>query len=218
MTGRHVTMNHLDDILPEWALGTLDAATAEVAERHLTECARCRAEALRWVPAREGLTALVAPVEPPPQVLSRLMEQVEGPGRLARFADRVAAFFDLTRERALEVLAAVSDPAAWMPGPVEGSELMPVEAGPAREGMLAGILRLHPGVRYPTHTHHGREWNLVLEGGFREDDGHEVWPGEELEKTESSAHGFTALDGPACLCASVLEGMASFEEELAAPE
>ena len=55
-----------------------------------------------------------------------------------------------------------------------------MEVGPAREGTLAGILRLSPGVRYPRHTHHGREWNLVLEGGFREDDGHEVWPGEEV--------------------------------------
>ncbi|MBZ4423198.1 dimethylsulfonioproprionate lyase family protein [Myxococcus sp. RHSTA-1-4] len=210
-------MEHLDDILPEWALGTLAAPEREAAERHLAGCARCRAEAARLRPVREGLTVLEAPVEPPPQVLARVLEQMEGPGRLARFADRVAAFFDLTRERALEVLASVSDPSVWMPGPVEGSELMPVEVGPAREGMLAGILRLNPGVRYPRHTHHGREWNLVLEGGFREDDGHEVWPGEELEKTESSSHGFTALEGPACLCASVLEGVTSFEEELAPP-
>jgi putative transcriptional regulator len=210
-------MKHLDDILPEWALGTLDAPARDAAERHLEGCARCRAEAARLLPVREGLTALVVPVEPPPQVLARVMEQMEGPGRLARFADRVAAFFDVTRERALEVLASVSDPSAWMPGPVTGSELLLVETGPARKAALAGILRLNPGVRYPRHLHHGREWNLVLEGGFREDDGHEVWPGEELMKTEASSHGFTALDGPACLCASRLEGVTSFEEEGLAP-
>jgi putative transcriptional regulator len=210
-------MKHLDDILPEWALGTLDAAAHEAAEQHLAGCARCRAEAARLKPVRDGLTALVSPVEPPPEVLERVVAQMEGPGRLTRFADRVAAFFDLTREKALQVLESISDPSVWMPGPVEGSELMPVEAGPAREGSLAGILRLNPGVRYPRHTHHGREWNLVLEGGFREDGGHEVWPGEELEKAENSAHGFTALDGPACLCASLLEGVTSFEEEMAPP-
>ncbi|MCY1019325.1 cupin domain-containing protein [Pyxidicoccus sp. MSG2] len=210
-------MKHVDDILPEWALGTLDAGAREAAERHLADCARCRAEAARLLPVREGLTALVVPVEPPPEVLARVMAQMEGPGRLARFADRVAAFFDLTREKALAVLESVSDPSAWMPGPVDGSELLPVEVGPAREGMLAGILRLNAGVRYPRHTHHGREWNLVLEGGFREDDGHEVWPGEEQEKSESSVHGFTALDGPACICASLLEGVTSFEEEAASP-
>jgi putative transcriptional regulator len=208
-------MEHLDDILPEWALGTLAAPEREAAERHLAGCARCRAQAARLTPAREGLTALVRPVEPPPEVLVRVLEQMEGPRRLDRFADRVATFFDLTRERALAVLAAVSDPAAWVPGPVKGSELLPVEAGPAREGMLAGILRLHPGVRYPKHTHQGREWNLVLEGGFREDDGHEVWPGEELEMSDSTTHAFTALEGPACLCAALLEAETRFEEALA---
>lgn len=212
-------MEHLDDILPEWALGTLAAPEREAAERHLAGCARCRAEAARLLPAREGLTALVAPVAPPPAVLARVLEQMEGPGRFARFADRVAAFFGLTRERALEVLASLSDPSAWMPGPVAGSEFLPVNTGQERQGMMAAFLRLHPGVRYPKHTHHGgREWNLVLEGGFREDDGHEVWPGEELEKSESSSHGFTALEGPACICASVLEGATSFEEELTSPE
>jgi putative transcriptional regulator len=209
-------MEHLDDILAEWALGTLAAPEWEAAERHLTTCVRCQGLVARLAPVREALAELVTPVEPPPEVLARVVERMEGPGRLARFADRVAAFFDVTRERALEVLAAVSDPSAWMPGPVEGSELMPVETGPARQGM-GGILRLHPGVRYPRHTHHGREWNLVLEGGFREDDGHEVWPGEELEKADASAHGFTALDGPPCLCAALLEGATSFEEEFGSP-
>ncbi|HZI10125.1 MAG TPA: dimethylsulfonioproprionate lyase family protein [Myxococcus sp.] len=211
-------MEHLDDILPEWALGTLAPPELEAAERHLAGCARCQEQAARLAPAREALLALPAPVEPPPAVLGGLMEQMEGPGRFARFADRVAAFFGLTRERALEVLRSISDPAAWGPGPVKGTELLPVETGGERAGMLAGFLRLHPGVRYPRHSHHGREWNLVLEGGFREDDGHEVWPGEELEKSESSAHGFTALDGPACICASVLEGATSFEEEFTSPE
>lgn len=211
-------MEHLDDILPEWALGTLAPSVLEAAERHLAGCARCREQAARLVPAREALAGLVAPVEPPASVLGGLMEHMEGPGRFARFADRVAAFFGLPRERALEVLRSISDPAAWGPGPVPGTQLLPVETGGERQGMLAGFLRLPSGVRYPKHSHHGREWNLVLEGGFREDDGHEVWPGEELEKSEASSHGFTALDGPDCICASVLEGMTSFEEELSPSE
>lgn len=205
--------HHLDDILPEWALGLLEPHARASVDQHLAECARCRATADRLVSTHAALASMVVP---PPAVLARLMDQMEGPGRLFRFADRVAAFFDLPRERAVGLLEAVNDPASWMPGPVEGSELMPVEAGPAREGMMAAILRLHPGVRYPAHTHHGREWNLVLEGGFREDGGHEVWPGEELEKTDGSAHAFTALpEGPACLCASILEGATSFEEAFA---
>ncbi|MCP3099804.1 cupin domain-containing protein [Myxococcus sp. K15C18031901] len=210
-------MEHLDDSLAEWALGTLESPDREAAERHLSSCARCRGLADRLAIAREGLSLLDAPVEPPPVVLERLLVRMEGPRRLERFADRLAAFFDLTRERTLALLDALGDASLWMPGPVEGTSLLPVEAGPGREGMLAAILRLDPGARYPLHTHHGRELNLVLEGGFREDGGHEVWPGEELEKTDGSAHGFTALEGPACLCASLLDGATRFDEELASP-
>ena len=205
-------MEHLDDILPDWLLGTLEPARRDAASRHLDGCARCRAELARLTPAVDALGTLVAPEPPPAAALPRLMGHMEGPGRFARQAEQVAAFLDLTRERALCLLESISDPNPWMPGPVEGVELMPVETGPAREGMMAAVVRLLPGARYPRHTHQGREWNLVLEGGFREDNGHEVWPGDELEKPDGSLHDFTALQGPACICLTVLDGVTSFEE------
>ncbi|NRD64021.1 cupin domain-containing protein [Corallococcus exiguus] len=205
-------MEHLDDILPEWLLGTLEPARRDAAARHLDGCAHCRAELTRLTPAVDALGALVEPVAPPAESLQRLMEQMEGPGRFARQAGKVAALLDVAEARARELLESMSDPSSWMPGPVEGVELMPVETGPAREGMMAAIVRLQPGARYPRHTHLGREWNLVLEGGFREDSGHEVWPGDELEKADGSLHDFTALQGPACICVSVLDGVTSFED------
>ncbi len=206
-------MSHLDDILPELLLGTLDPPARQAAERHLASCERCQTEAARLAPALSGLTALVAPVEPPAGVLAQVMGQMEGPGRFARFADKVAAFFDVTREKALAVLESLSEPSAWLPGPTEEIQLLPVETGPAKAGMLAAFVRLPPGVRFPRHTHHGHEWNLVLEGGLREDSGAETWPGELLEKEEGSAHDFTALEGPACIAASLIDGVTSFEEE-----
>ncbi|WP_233278078.1 cupin domain-containing protein [Myxococcus stipitatus] len=210
-------MAHLDDILAEWVLETLEPPAREAAERHLADCARCQGEVRRLSMARDALSVLTPPVEPPASVLGALMERMEGPRRFERFAEPVASFFDLSREHSLRMLESLGDASRWMPGPVEGSELFPVEPGPAREGMMAAVLRLHPGVRYPKHTHLGRELNLVLEGGLREDSGHEVWPGEALEKTVGSAHGFSALLGPACLCAVLLEGATEFEEALASP-
>ncbi|MHA7634346.1 cupin domain-containing protein [Corallococcus sp. M7] len=205
-------MEHLDDILPEYLLGTLEPARRDAAARHLDGCERCRAEWARLSPAVDALGALVEPVAPPASVLTRLMERMEGPGRFARWTGKVAAFLDVAEARARELLESMAEPANWMPGPVEGVELMPVETGPRREGMMAAVVRLQPGARYPRHTHLGREWNLVLEGGFREDSGHEVWPGDELEKADGSLHDFTALGGPACVCVTVLDGVTSFEE------
>ena len=170
-------MNHLDDILPELLLGTLELPARQAAERHLATCERCRAEVGPAVARGDGLTALVSPEEPPPGVLARVVGEMEGPGRFARFAEKVAALMDLTREKALAVLESLSNPDVWLPGPAEGIQLLPVETGPAKQGMLAAFVRLPPGVRFPRHTHHGREWNLVLEGGFREGSGHEVVAG-----------------------------------------
>lgn len=205
-------MAHLDDILPELLLGTVDPSTQQAAEQHLAGCERCRAEVARLSPGVDGLAALGVPEAPPPGVLSRVVAEMEGSGRFARFAGKVAAFFDLTREKALALLESLSDPEAWMPGPVEGIELLPVETGPAKAGMMAAFVRLSPGVRFPRHTHNGHEWNLVLEGGFREDSGHEVWPGELLEKDSGSTHDFVALEGPACIAAALIDGVTSFEE------
>lgn len=209
-------MNHLDDILPELLLGTLDLPTRQAAERHLASCERCRAEAERLSPAMDGLTALVVPEEPPPGVLARVVGEMEAPGRFARFAEKVAALMDLTRERALAVLESLSNPDLWLPGPAEGIQLLPVETGPAKQGMLAAFVRLPPGVRFPKHTHHGHEWNLVLEGGFREASGREVWPGEMLEMEEGSAHDFVAIEGPDCIAAALIDGVTSFDEEASA--
>jgi putative transcriptional regulator len=166
----------------------------------------------RLAPSVEGLMNLVVPEMPPAAVLERVVASMEAPGRFARFAGQVAALLDLTRERALEVLESLSDPSSWLPGPTEEIQLVPVETGPEKAGVLAAFVRVPPGQRFPRHTHHGREWNLVLEGGICEDSGHQVWPGELLEKEEGSAHGFTALEGPACIAVAVIDGVTSFDE------
>jgi putative transcriptional regulator len=205
-------MAHLDDMLPELLLGTLEPSAQQAAERHLSGCERCRAEAARLAPSVEGLLSLVPPEPPPAGVLERVVGQMEAPGRFTRFAEQLAGLLDITRERVLEVLQSLSDPAAWLPGPTDEIQLVPVETGPAKAGMMAAFVRVPPGQRFPRHTHHGREWNLVLEGGIREDSGREVWPGELLEKDDGSSHGFSALEGgPACIAASIIEGVTSFE-------
>jgi putative transcriptional regulator len=195
-------MVHLDDILPELLLGTLDAPARLEAERHLASCAHCRAESERLAPAMRGLALSVAPVEPPPAVLARVVAGMEGPGRLARFADKVARLFDVGRDKALRLLESLSEPAAWQPGFMPGMDFVPVEAGAGREGMAAMLVRFAPGMEFPHHEHAtGDEWTLVLEGGLREDSGAEAWPGELMVKAEGSAHALSTLPGPACVVA-----------------
>lgn len=194
-------MPHVDDILPDLLLGTLEAPARLHAEQHLGSCARCRDEAARLSPALGGLAAMVTPLEPPPGVLPQLMARMEGPGRFARFADKVAAFFDLGREKALALLESLSQPGVWLPYKEPGVEFVPVEAGPGRAGVLTAFARLAPETRFHHHGHPTREWTFVLEGGLREDSGLQVWPGEVLEKAPGSEHELIALPGLACIIA-----------------
>ncbi|XXF77496.1 cupin domain-containing protein [Myxococcaceae bacterium GXIMD 01537] len=194
-------MRHVDDILPELLLGTLEGSLQREVERHLGGCARCQQEAARLAPALRGLAASVAPVAPPPGVLTSLVAGMEGPGRLARFGDEVARFFDIGRERALTLLESLSDPGVWMPYHEPGVDFLFVEAGPARVGQVTAFARLAPDRSLSHHAHAGREQTLVLEGGLREEPGGEVWPGEVLEKPAGSEHSLTALPGRPCLVA-----------------
>jgi putative transcriptional regulator len=207
-------MNHLDDILPDLLLCTLPAEEQRAAEQHLATCERCRAEATRLSTAFEGLGGLAVPEAPPPAVLNRILQEMQGPGRLRRFTKEIAVFFDLPEEQVQPLLASLDTPSAWVPGPARGIRMLPVEAGPAKAGMLAAFVKMQPGTRFPLHTHLGREWNFVLEGGIRENSGREFWPGEVLEREAGSTHSLTALEGPACTAATLLEGVASFDEEL----
>ena len=138
-------MTHLDDILPELLLGTLELPARQAAEQHLAGCERCRAEAARLSPGVEGLMTLMAPVEPPPGVLARVVAEMEGPGRFARFAEKVAAFFDLTREKALAVLESLSDPGAWLPGPRRASSCCRWRRGRPRRGCWRPSCGCRPG-------------------------------------------------------------------------
>ncbi|RZA23124.1 MAG: transcriptional regulator, partial [Lysobacteraceae bacterium] len=129
-------MDHLDDILPEWLLGTLEPARRDAAARHLEGCERCRAELARLTPAVDALGALVEPASPPASVLTRLMERMEGPGRFARWTGKVAAFLDVAEARARELLESMAEPAHCVAGHHRGRRLpgQPLHRGGGRGG------------------------------------------------------------------------------------
>jgi anti-sigma-K factor RskA len=64
-----------------YMLGALEPEAAAVLERHAEDCERCRRE-LRWLaPAVAALPETVARVEPPPQLRTRLLAEVQADAR-----------------------------------------------------------------------------------------------------------------------------------------
>jgi putative transcriptional regulator len=89
---------------------------------------------------------------------------------------------------------------------------MSEERGPRLEGAFCGFVKVGPGVTWPAHRHLGREYMLVLEGGFRQHDGVEVHPGQLHVMEEGSAHDFTIFDDETCISAAVIYGGVTFED------
>lgn len=114
------------------------------------------------------------------------------PGLFERFGARFAAIFDVTLERAKELLGLVDDPLAWEPGPGPGSWLIHFQGGPAVAGADAGFVKLAPGARFPWHRHHGHEHSLILGGAGDDSMGGRLVPGDEPKCDGATEHDFIA--------------------------
>lgn len=203
---------HLDDRVADLVLGDVGDDERAALEAHLAGCARCRDELVRAADAFAQL-ALALPAEaPPPELRERLLGAATPP-RLAAMLDKLAAVFDVTRQRARALLDRLDDPAAWMPGPVDDSWVMMADGcGPKVAGAFCGFVKMGPRVTWPTHEHLGTEHMLVLAGGFRQPDGVEVHAGDLHVMPEGSVHGFTIFDDEPCIAAAVVWGGVRFED------
>lgn len=194
---------HVDEQLPEFILGTLPPEARGAVDTHLARCAACHGlfESLsRGLLIPEMQRA--APV--PADGLGRLLSQVSGTRRFAHLVPRVAALFHLDEAATLALLERVDAEEGWEEGPAEGVTLLPVTAGPGLENALAAVVRLQPGATFPEHAHPGSERVLVIQGGYREEGGVEMWRGDLSVRETGTSHAFTALEGLPCLCCSVL--------------
>jgi hypothetical protein len=157
-------MTSADDIrelLPLYALGILEPDELVSVERAI---ARDPALAAELVAYQDTAHQLAVPVEPSPAVRSRLLASIGG-GPLERFAQRLGALFDLTLDRAREVLGLIERPASWETQ-VPGIALVHFDGGPAFAAADCGFIRIAPGAIFPFHKHLGDEACVVLEGAL----------------------------------------------------
>ena len=199
---------HVLDALATFVLGADTDGERREIEAHVASCRACAAalDALR--DDASALALALAPLAPPPALRDRLLRTVAATPRFAAYEDRVARFLQVPLERARELLARIDDPASWVPGPAEGSSLVHLVAGVPRT--IAGFVRCAPGVVFPAHLHEGDEWGLVLQGGYRDEDGTVYRAGDEAHLPPGSRHSFVALPGPELVFVTLLSGPVDF--------
>ena len=143
-------------------------------------------------------TALVAdlePIEPTVGLRDRLLATTRGPGRLYRFAAKIAAMIDVSVDKAKELLDRVAKAELWERDLVPGLDALWVEGGPAAAQCIRGFARLQAGASFPDHEHLGPETTLVLEGTMIDSLGTTVRPGETYSMEPGSLHNYRAASG-----------------------
>lgn len=190
-------MTDVRELLPLYALGVLDADEAQVVERAVAADPALAAELAALEAAGE---ALITPVAPPPAVLSRLMASVGG-GRFETWSTRMASLFDVTVERARELLGLIERPASWE-DQMPGLALVHFDGGPAYAAADCGFVRLAPGTAFPHHTHLGEEVSLILAGALRDHTGRTYGPGDEITSAEGSEHDVVSVGVEDCVYAA----------------
>lgn len=200
----------LDEMtLIDFALDHLDAPERQAIERELASSPALQAE-LRTIEETFTAVALsVKPVRPSQQVRTRLFASLHPQTRFAGFVERVAQLFDLSLERAQELLQAIQmAPAApWEVSPIPGIRLFHFESGPqVAAAENCGLVHMEPGSIFPPHQHVGDEWALVLQGRCQEDSGKIFGLGDLIYKKAGSEHSFRVLGDEPFVFAVVLYG------------
>jgi putative transcriptional regulator len=181
---------NIQELLPLYALGVLDDDEAKQVERAVAADPALAAELDAFRETATQLVTLVPTAVPGNDVKTRLMASV-GAGRFERFAARVSSLFDVTIDRARELLGLAERGASWET-PVPGIGLVHFDGGPACATADCGFIRIAPGCTFPWHTHRGEEVSVILSGTLRDHSGRVLRPGDELVQAQGSQHDISA--------------------------
>jgi hypothetical protein len=155
------TADDIRELLPLYALGILEPDELVSVEQAVAKDPRLAAELVAY---QDTANQIAAPIEPSPDVKARLLASVGG-GVFERFAQRLGALYDVTVDRAREILGLIERPASWELQ-VPGISLVHFNSGPAFAAADCGFVRLAPGAIFPFHKHLGDEACVVLEGAL----------------------------------------------------
>lgn len=187
-----------EDLLAEFAAGTLAPPLALALAAHVELCAACRADVAAMEAVGGLLLEEIAPVAVSAAARAAVFARLDEPEVPAR-APAIAPDPSLPAvlARAIGPLAALG----WrrVSRAIEEARL-PVSGG----GFRAALLRLKPGAAMPEHTHRGREFTLVLTGGYS-DGGKAFGPGDFDRRDASDRHQPVVDPDDECLCLVVLD-------------
>ncbi len=197
-------MSDVRDLLPLYVLGALDEAEmTQVSEAVSADPAL----ADELAALEDTALALIAPLTPPPDVHARLMSSI-GAGAFERHASPMAKLFDVSVDRARELLGLIDRTSSWDTA-MPGVHLVHFDGGAAWAAADCGFIKLDVGTAFPLHDHLGEEVSLVLAGRLRDRTSGRIYgPGDEIVANQGEEHDmFCEGEAPCMYAARALNGI-----------
>jgi putative transcriptional regulator len=189
------------ELLPLYALGVLEPDEVYAVNQAVARDPALAIELAAYAQTADTLDAVIE-VVPAAAVKQRLMASI-GAGRFEAFSARIARLYDVTLDRAREILALIERPASWVQQIVPGLSFVDFEGGPATAGGDCGFVRLIPGAVFPPHTHLGEEATIILQGQIHDPvNGVTVSAGEDYVRTQGTAHHIVCVGTEDCIYAT----------------
>jgi quercetin dioxygenase-like cupin family protein len=193
-----------NELIPEYLLGSLPRDEQRELEALMATSPGFRREVDACAEALAASAGALTPVPPSAALRGRLLDTLGATDRFAPFFADLVELFELPLETIKRLLARIDGvvkPAnAWettlMGVALKGAELFHFGVGPrlAASGAAGGIVRIHPDVTFPMHSHNGSEVTYVLEGGYCAD-GRVYGPGSRIEVTGDVVHDYRSAPG-----------------------
>lgn len=184
--------SHVEALLIEFALGTLPDDDRLMVQEALDASSALSAKLLEVKAA--VLEASTRPLTAVP--FNNALAWLQGADRFRHQLPLVAQFLGVSEGQAWAVLENFEDDSAW------DDVLDGVEVHPTSRAELT-LVRIEPGMAMPFSALSPQRL-LVLEGGYRVENGEESWRGA-VETVTSECQFFEALVGPPCLLLALTE-------------
>jgi len=197
-----------EELLLDYASGSLPEGEAVLVSTHLALCHECRAAAVDFDAIGGALLSAVDPVDLAPGALAKVLARIDAEPRVppgegsagrrdAGVPPPLRDYLDAAAGGSLEnlgwhPLAAGVDQAALPPLWAETGKAWPA-------GVEVTLVRLAPGAAAPRHTHLGIEATVIVQGGFADQFG-QYERGDAWIVDASVDHAPVALPGEPCLC------------------
>ena len=198
MTQRH---HPPEELLLDYASGSLNEAVSLVVSGHLHYCPECRGQ----VAVLEAIGgAMLEQIEPAPlsdSLLSVVMERLDEVVPLTRLQTRHA---DADLDLPAVIPHYLGRRLRQLPWRRLGRMFEEASLIPSSRAVKLSLMRFQAGFVMPMHTHGGNEYTLVLAGGYS-DAGEQFRPGDFDTRDATQEHQPVVDDDGECLCLVALD-------------